>query len=303
MNKIKLLTVLLAVFIRPQMANADSAGATRFNFLALDTNARAVAMGGAYTALAADAGALHYNPAGLAKTVAPKAAFMHNQYFQDITQEYLGYASPKGWGADFNYLSFGDTRETTLSNPTGAGLGEVGLQDMAFGFGFGRNVGEGLFAGAGLKIVRESIAGISAGGFMLDGGLLWDVPGAEGLNLGLAVQNLGPDIKYHGGNEPLPLGVRAGAGYKLTLRGVKTILALDLQQNRGEDFGVRLGCELLLGGTVPLRLGYNTLTDDGFGLSAGTGYTFGNMAFDYAYAPFKDLGATHRLSVTYRWGK
>ena len=235
MKKTSLVTILLAVFIRPQMATAGAAGSTRFDFLNLDTNARAVAMGGAYTALAAGAGALHYNPAGLAATKRSEAAFMHNQYFQGITQEYLGYASPKGWGADFNYLSFGDTRETTLSNPTGAGLGKVGLQDMALGFGFGREVRGGLLAGAGLKIVRESIAGVSASGFMLDGGLLWSVPGAKGFDLGLAVKNLGPDIKYDGGNEPLPLGIRAGAGYNLSIRGIKTTFALDAHQSRQDS--------------------------------------------------------------------
>lgn len=301
MKKIKLLVTLvfIAALSGPQAANAGSAGSTRFDFLSFDTSVRAAALGGAYTALAANSGALHYNPAGLASAGHQEASFMHNQYFQGITQEYLSYASPKGWGADFNYLSFGGIRQTTLSNHTGAGLGEVGLQDMAFGFGYGRKLRDGLLAGAGLKLVRESIAGNSASGFMLDAGLLWDVPGAKGLNLGLALQNLGPSVN----DEPLPLGVRAGAGYKLTLRGMKTTLAMDLQQNRDEDFGVRLGCAVLIGGAVPLRLGYNTLTDDGLGLSAGLGYTSGNMTFDYAYAPFEDLGSAHRLSATYRWGK
>ena len=302
MKHIKLLILLLAALGGPRLANADSAGTTLFNFLSFDTNARAVSMGGAYTALAANSSALHYNPAGLARTKSREAAFMHNQYFQGVTQEYVTYASPKGWGVDLNYLSFGGIRETTLSKPAGTG-GEVGLSDLALGFGYGRKLSDGLLAGGGVKIVRESIAGISGGGFMLDGGVLWDVPGAAGLNLGLAVQNLGLNVKFQGVKEPLPMSIRAGAGYKLTVRGIKTTLALDLQQSKGEDFGLRLGFAMLLGKTIPLRFGFTTLTDAGLGLSAGTGYTYRNMVFDYAYAPFKDLGATHRLSVTYRWGK
>lgn len=302
MKQLKLVILLLCALGGPRMANADSAGTTLFNFLSFDTNARAVSMGGAYTALAANSNALHYNPAGLARTKRQEAAFMHNQYFQGITQEYVTYASPKGWGVDLNYLSFGAIRETTLSNPGGTGS-EVGLSDVALGFGYGRKLRDGLLAGAGLKVVREAIAGISGGGFMLDGGVLWDVPGAEGLNLGLAVQNLGLNVKFQGVKEPLPMGIRAGAGYKLTIRGIKTTLALDLQQSKGEDFGLRFGCAMLLGKAVPLRFGFTSLTDDGIGISAGTGYTYRNMIFDYAYAPFKDLGSTHRLSVTYRWGK
>ena len=303
MKKLNLLILILAAFCGPRLANADSAGTTLFNFLSFDTNPRAIALGGAYTALAADSGALSYNPAGLAMTKRPEASFMHNQYFQGITQEYLSYASAGGWGADFNYLSFGGISQTTLDNHTGAGLGDVGLWDMAFGLGLADELDDGLLGGAGLKIVRESIAGNSVNGFMLDGGLLWNVPGADGLDLGLAVQNLGPDVKTQGGNEPLPMGVRAGAGYRTTLAGMKTLFSADVQQNRGEDFGMRFGCELLFAGAVPLRLGYKTLTDDGAGISAGIGYSFGDMSFDYAFAPYKELGDTHRLAVTYRWGK
>ncbi len=303
MKKLIVFILLQTVVCCPRPANAAPAGATLFNFLSLDTNVRSAAMGGAYTALAAGAGALHYNPAGLASTERQQAAFMHNQYFQGITQEYLSYASPKGWGADFTSLNFGGISETTLANPSGAGLGKVGMLDTALGLGFGGKLAGGLFVGAGVKLVRESIAGNSVSGFMFDGGLLWNVSGADGLALGVAVRNLGPDVKTQGGKEPLPAGVSAGVAYALKMRGVKSTISMDVQQNRGEGLGGRLGYEMLLGGAVPLRVGYNTLTDDGAGVSAGIGYIQGNLGFDYAYAPFKTLGAAHRLSVTYRWGE
>ena len=52
-----MLTCPLAVF---------SAGASTFNFLKINTDARAEAMGGGYTALADDVDTFSINPAGLA---------------------------------------------------------------------------------------------------------------------------------------------------------------------------------------------------------------------------------------------
>ena len=73
---------------------APAAGTEPFNFLALDADARAVALGGAYTALATDANALLYNPAGLGLVRQSQIAFMHNQYIAGLTQEYMGLATP-----------------------------------------------------------------------------------------------------------------------------------------------------------------------------------------------------------------
>ena len=74
---------------------AHCAGAEPFNFLFMDSNARATGLGGAYTALAADANALWYNPAGLARVRRYEATFMHNEHVEGITQEFVGFAAPK----------------------------------------------------------------------------------------------------------------------------------------------------------------------------------------------------------------
>lgn len=283
-------------------AQAGSAGAEPFNFLFLDANARAVGLSGACTARASDVNALLYNPAGLAGVKKHQATFMHNQYFQDISQEYLGYASPYGWGASFNYLSYGDIPRTTVSNQAGAGLGSFGASDMALSAGYGRELRDGLAAGAAVKMVRESLDDVSATGFALDLGLLYSFPAVDGLSVGAALQNLGPKVKFDSAEESLPMNLRLGGAYSFEILGRQSSASLDLTRERSEDMLAAAGFEMAAAESFPVRLGYNTRNEDGPGITAGLGYINGDLSFDYAFAPFKELGAAHRLSVTLAWG-
>ncbi|OGR63031.1 MAG: hypothetical protein A2X31_00515 [Elusimicrobia bacterium GWB2_63_22] len=264
---------------------------------------RAVALGGAYTALAADANALHYNPAGLGLAAGGQATFMHNQYFEDISQEYFAYASPWGWGAALNYLDFGGAQRTTVSNPTGAGLGEVNLTSLAAGLGYGRELLPGFSAGAGLKYIKEDVAGETGTGYALDFGLLYSPAAVKGLSLGFAVQNMGSSVRFYEDTESLPLNLRAGAAYAFSVKGLPALVAVDAAKRLHEDAYACAGAEVVVAGRFPLRLGYSGLNDDGSGLTAGGGYRVRALSFDYAFVPYKELGAAHRFSVTYMWGK
>jgi len=48
---------------------------------------------------------------------------------------------------------------------------------------------------------------------------------------------------------------------------------------------------------VALRAGYRTGRDVGLGWTAGLGFKTGTFGLDYAYAPYGDLGNTHRISL------
>ena len=282
---------------------AGSAGVEPFNFLSLDANARAVAMGGAYTALATDANALLYNPAGLARVGRSEATFMHNSYVADVNQEYGAYASPRGWGASFNYLNAGGVANTTNSNPDGAGLGTTGLDDLALSGGYGRALGDSLSVGGEMKYVRESIAGIAGQGVAFDFGALYAVPRLTGLALGFSLQNLGPAVKYESGKQNLPQNLRGGAAYTFDADGQKCAASLDVLKERTSNPAVAVGVETILAEAVPIRVGFTTNNSSGLGLTTGLGYIHDGFSFDYAFVPFGDLGNAHRLSVTFRWGK
>src|SRR5579864_5665137 len=74
--------------------SSNDKGTTTANFLKLGVGARAEAMGEAYTAVADDATALHWNPAGITR-VAPDGgsiAFMHAPYIESTYYDYGGFA-------------------------------------------------------------------------------------------------------------------------------------------------------------------------------------------------------------------
>lgn len=297
----KAIAVILIFLSRP--ACAGSAGADPFNFLFLDAGARPVALGGAYTAVPGDVSSLLYNPASLAETGRDRQAmFMHNSYFQDISQEYLSYADPAGWGLSFNYLSFGTMRRTTVSNPSGEGLGSVSLTDMALSAGYGRALSLNLAGGAALKYVNEDVAGYTGRGFAMDLGLLYFPPWQPKLTLGASLQNLGPAVKFGTVKEKLPLNMRAGAVYRFMVRELPALLALDFSKARGEDLLPMLGLEVMAARGFPVRLGYSARNEAGPGVTFGAGYARGDLNFDYAFVPFGDLGAAHRFSAGLKWG-
>ncbi|MFI5361771.1 MAG: PorV/PorQ family protein [Elusimicrobiota bacterium] len=280
---------------------AGSAGAEPFNFLSLDANARAVAMGGAYTALATDANALLYNPAGLGRVDQTEATFMHNQYLQGVNQEYLGLAARQGWGANLNYLDSGSIPETTIASPSGTGASNS-LTDMAVSAGYGRAVADSLSLGAGAKYVQESVAGANGRGYALDVGALYAVPAVPRLTLGLAVRNIGPTVKFQSANENLPLDVRGGAAYAFDLLGQRSVVSLDLSKERSANAVVQGGFETVFVKMMAVRVGFNTGNDAGPKVTAGLGWTYRQFALDYAFVPYGDLGVSNRISVTVRWG-
>ena len=295
-----LLYCLSAAAIPSRALAQTSAGGESFEFLLLDANARAVAMGGAYTALATDANALLYNPAGLARVKMHEATFMHNQYLQGLTQEYLSMATASGWSASFNYFNFGSIDRTTLSQQSG-GIGEFGLSNMALGAGYGWNYGA-LSLGGGLKYIRETADNITAAGCAADIGALLDIKRLPGLTMGAALQNMGPAVKFISKREKPPFLIRGGMAYSFNAFNSLSVAALDVSKVDSDKLRFGLGAEILLNNVIALRAGFTTRNEAGIGLTAGVGWQWKSGSIDYALAPFGDLGLAHRISLNYRWG-
>jgi hypothetical protein len=71
-------------------------GATGQNFLKVPMTARAAAMGGAFTAVDGDAGAVEYNPAGLSTLPRLDAQATYLGYLEDTSLQAITAAMPLG---------------------------------------------------------------------------------------------------------------------------------------------------------------------------------------------------------------
>lgn len=282
--------------------NADSIGTSSAQFLKLGAGARASGMGEAYSAVGGEADAVYWNPAALSGIRAYSGLFMHADLFTEFNYEYLGYAQPLknlgGIGLGVQYLSAGKIAETDSS---GFGTGSsMNPSHTAITLAYGRKL-DVFGVGASAKYVRSKLAG-PASAFAVDVGALSPGFFADQIRLAFVIRNIGSGLKYDRKTDPLPLSLRIGGRLNFL---ENLTLGVDLDSPRDNRPYAALGGEYLVeypDFSVAGRLGYNTRTSGGLaGFSAGLGAVLGDFSFDYAFAPFGELGAAHRMSAAFRF--
>lgn len=287
--------------VLPAAAAAQESAA----FLKIGVGARAVGMGGAFTAVADDVNALAWNPAGLAFVDARQVGLTHTQHVAGTRFNFLGLVQPTRFGTfalGGRHLSQGriDGRDAE-GRPTGSFSAADGAVELAYGL----KLFNGAYLGWGVKYLSSRIAEASAQTYAVDLGSMYELaPLGPGLpRLGLAVLNIGPGMRFLDERTPLPLTLAAGLGYRLP---AGLILALDFRHRPyGNTSEVSVGTEYAVLPTFAFRAGYGA----GRGLSGGSGLAalrglaggFGLRIYgyhlDYSITPFGELGNTQRFSV------
>ena len=277
-------------------------------FLDIGVGARAAGMGGAYTALADDANALYWNPAGLARMEKREASVSHAELGQSTRHDFMAYAHPAAQGTfagAFTYLSQGSIEgRDSLGRPT-AGFN---ASDSAVTVAYGRKT-ELADLGLSVKYLRSHIGSAEAQGAALDLGARRELEGlGDGkLALGVALRNLGSGLKYDRERNDLPLRLALGAAYRLSKGHA---VAVDFQNGpRGAGSEGAVGGEFKALEGVFLRLGYASKGavqggsgfDAAKGLPLGLGLKRGQFILDYGAQAAGELGNTHRFSLAMRW--
>jgi len=302
-RKSALAFLLLACFARG--AFAAGAGTSAVSTLKLDGAARPLALGGAYAAVADDANAVFYNPAGLAQIDRQQVFLTHTQWIADTRTEYAAYALPLGpqWtlGAGLNYVFTGDiTRYDSTGNKTGtltAGEG-YGLIGAAY------RAQEKFAVGANAKFVRQTADDMSASAAALDFGGLYM---AESFRFAAAVQNLGTKMKLANESFSLPLTVCGGASVYVV---PGLLVSAEVVKPNDENTSFRAGTEYTIQAEeleeqeFSLRAGWRSGQSDGAGsgISLGIGVALRSFSFDYGFLPGGDLGNAHKISVGFAFG-
>jgi hypothetical protein len=276
-------------------------------YLDIGVGARAVGMGGAYTALADDAHAVYWNPAGLARLEKREAGASHAELSNSTRHDFLAYAHPTSqavFAGAFTYLSQGKIEgRDTLGNRTGG----FDASDAAVAFAAGRKA-DLADLGVSVKYLRSHIASTEAQGLAVDAGLKRELAIARGkVVLGAALRNLGPGLKYVDQRNDLPLRLALGAAYRFEKGHA---LAVELQNGpRGAGTNGGIGGEYKAHEGVFLRLGYTSksaaVAGSGFdaarGLTLGVGLRKERFSLDYAAQAAGELGNVHRFSLGTRF--
>jgi len=288
-------------------AHAVSEGAPASIAPLLTPNARAAGLGQSYVAIADDATAAFWNPAGLAWQTKPDIVLMYSKLAEgladDISYNYLAYSQPNflggGFAASLIFLNLGSSQAI---DEQGEPIRDFSSFDFIPMISYGQALTPNLAYGASFKFIYSQLSpgiielgiddgtGISVGG---DLSLLFRVP-SWGLRFGLLVQNLGLDIVYNDQNqaEPLPRNGKLGVAYMPIDNPLHHLLAtVEMTQS----FVYLSGDAILKGGVeyeyynmAAARIGYiydteGNIKDPTYGV--GLKIKAINGRFDYASVP------------------
>jgi hypothetical protein len=181
------------------MSAQTNVGTTAAPFLKIEAGPRAVAMGGNFVALADDATALFWNPAGAARIFERRLTFGHTEWFADISHDFFGMVIPWSEGAigvSVVALNTGEMEQTTVEEPEGTGI-LFDFSDLAFGITYARPLTDRFSVGITGKYINESLFNESASTFAVDLGTLLEV-GYKGLRIGMSISNFGGRLQLDG---------------------------------------------------------------------------------------------------------
>lgn len=273
----RVVTILCAATIigtgAGQLWGNDTAGGGMYPYLG---TGRAVGMGGAFTALADDSGALIWNPAGLVQV-----GMKGGEIAAEVNDDDMGY-----FMASYLFRPGDDQMneavmfvQSSLDN-----LGGVDRDDTIFQYTIAQQFDAQTSFGASLKYHGVDLGTLSDEGFSFDLGVLYEVdldaePDEEGfvpgLKIGLAALDVNEPSFHQIGNQQRTINV--GAAYQLD---PGTVVAVDIY-DVGDDTGdseLRIGGERLVTDRITVRAG---IADSDFSIGLGVMYPSFNVEFGY----------------------
>jgi len=324
MKLTKIITVFLFIGIVSISSNAQlipvlgsqRAGTSSLQFLKIGVGARATAMGESFVAVANDITALYWNPAGLMQFDGIGAHFSHSEWLVDLKHEYFGGIYRFGHnavGLSITSLHTAAMEKTTEFQPTGTGeyfkYGDIGA-----GLTFARRLTDQFSFGITFRYVEETLAELKMRGVMFDlGTYYWT--GLYNSRFAVTISNFGPQVRPGGSvnltggrtlsefqSFPPPTIFRIGfAVDPIDDKTNKLTTSLQLNHPNDNAENINIGAEYSYKGFLFLRGGYKFNVDTE-NYSAGVGFKIPlyvtQTSVDYSIANFKDLGFTHRISLS-----
>jgi len=290
-------------------ADSSAAGTSGAQFLKISVDARQSALGGA-GATVSGSQSMFYNPAGLSSVANFDLSLTQVNWFQDIRYSNLSAAKKFNFGVigfSINYLT---SSSIDKYDNTGTMLNETyDVSDTALGLGYATEIYKGVSVGGNVKYLTDRIETHTANALSFNCGLVYREIVSK-LDLGIAIQNIGSEVKYISVGDPQPLTYKLGAAYNIPVGesdepgGVIVCSDVNSANDTGiyANFGLEIYKEFTEDSTYFIRGGYRTdLSDKANGVSLGVGLKYNIYVIDYAYSALGDLGQATRITVSLRF--
>ena len=340
MKKYSLIIILLMLGLLTQTqaqldGGTSKVGTTAAQFLKIGAGARAVGMGGAYSAISNDVYSVYWNPAGLATSNnTTEATFNHANWMADIKYDFAAVSFNFGdagtVAASFTSLGTPEQEVRTLIDPGGDGrMWDYG--GISAAISYSKMLTDRFSIGVNAKYIRENLWNSSSTGFAIDVGTLYRTPfndltiSAAIFNFGSNMQLDGRDIQFNTdpnanidtgpNNVPssydtdafaIPLMFRFGLSMDMVKsRFIRVTGAVDAVHPNDNSEYLNLGAEFAYDEMLMLRAGYRQLfmnnSEGGLTFGGGLKYRFNAslaIAINYAYADYGRLLDVHFFDVS-----
>jgi long-subunit fatty acid transport protein len=291
---------------------ASSPGTTSAVELELPVGPRAIGMGEAYGAVADDALAIYWNPAGLRQLGGVHITAQYTDFIDTIKYNYIAIGMPfqkkYALGLGLKTVSSGTADEVNeIGQLTG---GTIGLSYMELDGALAYKLGYNFDIGLTVKYLSETLKSSeskSAATVAADIGVNYRFP-VKNLSGAVVLQNLGTGLKYGPEAEKLPFNLKLGTAYKMFDNNFTA--AFDINVPNDNKPVASIGGEYWYHDRLAGRMGYRYQGgldwngNDaggmgglflGVGLKVSVGKSFWGL--DYAWSTQGFLGTVHRIAL------
>jgi Uncharacterised protein family (UPF0164) len=336
----KFITLIIIITLQAVSIAGDfsKVGTTSAQFLKIGVGARAMGLGGSFTALANDVSTLYWNPAGITNLRGFSFAVTHTEWFADISHDFAGIVYPLSSSdviaLNVVALNTGEQEVTTVTQPEGTGI-FYDVSDLSIGLSYARVLTDRFSVGLTVKYIQQNMYNESANTFAIDIGTYLRT-GFHDLIIAMNMSNFGGSMQLEGrdlititdlnnqvsGNynpdarlktEPWPLPLIFRVGIAMDLVGGndpivhsennRFTLAIDGVHPNDNTEKVNIGGEYAWNENVFARLGYKINYDmEKWTFGVGLKFNIGSnqVGFDYALINFNDLGKISQITLELR---
>jgi hypothetical protein len=282
-------------------ANKSRIGTAGAQELLIPVGARGVAIGPSSMVFAKGAEAIYWNPAGLSRADNGVEAMVSTMsYIADINVLYGAIGVKAGdfgsVGFSLKSIGFGDIPVTTENFPDGTGA-TYSPTFLNFGVTYSKLLTDRIAVGLTTTLVSERVMDLSATGVAFNLGIQYKNLAIDGLNIGLAVKNIGGSMQFSGSNllkQATTGEARGTQWYTVQAAAFEMPSSMEIGMSYARSFDEKTGIEI--GGLFR----NNNFQDDEY--SFGGEFNFANTFFvrgGYVLSPQTDKDVTGVRSYIY----